>query len=275
VEDSQCVAFLQWVLPRLGMRWAGFRKVRRQVCKRLGRRLAELGLADLDAYRARLEHDPEEWARLEALTRITISRFHRDRGTFAFLEAEVLPELAAARGAGALRAWCAGCASGEEAYTLAIMWELGVADRFPEVTLRVLATDVDETMLARARRGCYGPGSVRELPGAWRTEAFVARDGELSVRRGFRDAVSIERHDVLRDAPPGEGFELVLCRNLAFTYFDDAGQRVVAAHLAGALRTGGALVLGRHETLPDGAGGFSPWSTSARVYRRVPAGSAS
>jgi chemotaxis protein methyltransferase CheR len=274
VEDRQCVTFLQWALPHLGMRWAGFRKVRRQVCKRLGRRLTELGLSDLDAYRALLDRDPEEWARLEVLTHITISRFHRDRGTFAFLEAEVLPALADGQRVGALRAWSAGCASGEEAYTLAIMWELGLAERFPTVTLRILATDVEETMLARARRGCYGASSLRELPERWRTAAFVSRGREFCLRDGFRECVTFARHDVLRAPPPGQGFDLVLCRNLAFTYFDDAGQRVAAAHLGRALRTGGALVLGRHETLPAGVGGFSRWSPHEGVYRREPTGSA-
>jgi chemotaxis protein methyltransferase CheR len=172
VEDTQCVAFLQWALPRLGMRWAGFRKVRGQVCKRLGRRLAELGLRDLDSYRALLERDPDEWAALDALTHITISRFYRDQGVFAMLGAEVLPALAAT---GRMRVWSAGCASGEEAYTLAIMWELRLAEHFPAVRLRVLATDVDETMLARARRGCYPAGSLRELPDAWKKTAFVVR----------------------------------------------------------------------------------------------------
>jgi chemotaxis protein methyltransferase CheR len=180
----------------------------------------------------------------------------------------VLPELAAVRGAGALRAWSVGCASGEEPYTLAIMWELGLAARFPGAMFEVLASDVDEAMLARARRGCYRPGSLRELPEGWRSAAFTSCGDEVCLRARFRKRVSIERHDVLRDPPPGHEFDLVLCRNLAFTYFDDAGQRVVAGHLARALRPGGALVLGRHETLPQDVGEFEPWSDAARVYRR-------
>jgi chemotaxis protein methyltransferase CheR len=73
--DRRRVDFLQWALPRLGLRWAGFRKVRRQVCRRLRRRLGELELADLDAYREHLEAHPEEWTVLDALIPITISRF--------------------------------------------------------------------------------------------------------------------------------------------------------------------------------------------------------
>jgi chemotaxis protein methyltransferase CheR len=205
VDDSDCVAFLQWALPRLGMRWAGFRRVRGQVCKRLRRRLAELGLADLVAYRAHLERDGDEWARLERLTHITISRFHRDRGTFAALWDEVLPALAAAaaaRGDGSLRVWSAGCASGEEAYTVAIGWRLSVAMGAPGVRLSVLATDVDEAMLARARRGCYAAGSLRELPESWRVAAFSPSSAGFCLREEFRGPVSVARHDVRADPVP-------------------------------------------------------------------------
>jgi len=134
MNDSQCIQFLQWALPRLGMRWAGFRKVRRQVCNRARRRASELGLSDLSTYRTYLEAHPEEWTVLDGLTPITISRFYRDRGTFEFLAHEVVPTLssqASARNSNTLYVWSAGCASGEEPYTLAIIWELELAHRFP------------------------------------------------------------------------------------------------------------------------------------------------
>jgi len=104
------------------------------VCNRARRRAGELGLSDLDAYRAYLEAHPEEWVVLDGLTPITISRFYRDHGTFDLLTREVLPTLATlARegGRNKLEVWSAGCASGEEPYTLAIIWELELAARFP------------------------------------------------------------------------------------------------------------------------------------------------
>jgi len=85
MEDQACVAFLHWCLPRLELRWPGYRKVRRLVGKRLNRRLAELGLADLSAYRTFLVSAPAEWARLDALCRLPISRFYRDRGAFTVI----------------------------------------------------------------------------------------------------------------------------------------------------------------------------------------------
>jgi chemotaxis protein methyltransferase CheR len=251
---ADCVGFLQWALPRLGKRWPGYRKVRRQVCRRARRRAAELGLAGLGEYRAYLERHPEEWPALDALTCITISRFYRDRGVFDVLAADVVPALAA----GGLRAWSAGCASGEEPYTLAILCELAGLDA------EILATDIEPAMLRRARAACYSPGSLRELPEAWRRAAF---DEQLCVRPRFRRAVAVERHD-LRAPVPGGPFDLVLCRNSGFTYFDVDGQRELLRRLGAAVVPGGALVLGAHERLPGGEPGFEPWAESRGVFRR-------
>src|SRR4051794_32163897 len=115
MSDPDLVAFLQWALPRLGLRWPGFRRVRGRVRKRLNERLRELGLTDVAAYRDHLDTQPREWAILDGLCRIGISRFHRDRGVFDHLRRVLLPELARrawGRGEGVVRCWCAGCASG-------------------------------------------------------------------------------------------------------------------------------------------------------------------
>ena len=93
MKDEACISFLQWALPRLHMHWPGFRKVRRQVCKRLGRRLEELHLSNLGDYRLYLEDNPPEWHILDTICRITISRFYRDWGVFDTLQSQVLPEL--------------------------------------------------------------------------------------------------------------------------------------------------------------------------------------
>jgi chemotaxis protein methyltransferase CheR len=233
------VEFLQWALPRVGLRWAGFRKVRRQVLRRVRRRLEALGLTDLDSYRKFLEAHPAEWESFAALTPVTISRFYRDRAVFDALERVVLPALGSP-----VRAWSAGCASGEEAYTLAL---LGVDD--------VLATDIDPTMLRRAEAAVYEPSSLRELPAALRERGF----DQYALRGEFKQRVRIRRHDV-RDPAPGE-FDLILCRNAAFTYFDTEGQAMVLGHLTGALRPGGALVVGLHEKLP-----LEPWPGARAVY---------
>lgn len=269
--DSDCIAFLEWALPMLGFRWRGFRGVRRQVCRRLAGCCCTLGLPDLAAYRRYLRAHVDEWRELDALCRITISRFYRDQGVFELLEWEVLPALArdaAARGAG-VEAWSAGCASGEEPYTLALVWRYGVAASFPGVRFQVLATDVDPVVLQRARNGCYEAPSLRDLPAGWRATAFRRLDGHFQLRRELGECVALCRHDV-RDGAPDGPFDLVLCRNLAFTYYDEPLQRRIVAVLARSLRSRGVLVIGAHESLPEGSIAFDPWPGARNVYRRRP-----
>ncbi len=271
MSDADCVALLRWALPRLGLRWPGFRKVRRQVCKRVGRRMAALGLAQVAAYRAYLEHEAEEWEVLDGLCRITISRFWRDRGVFEHLGARVLPELARraeAAGRETLGAWSAGCASGEEPYSLKILWALGPGPRFPGLRLKVIASDADANLLRRARAGRYGGGSLEELPAAWREAAF-APEGELyRLRPRFRADLAFARQDIRRRMPKGP-FDLILCRNLVFTYFDEAQQRRLAHRLARRLGPGGVLVLGKHEALPEGCDALVASEPKLGIYRRA------
>jgi chemotaxis protein methyltransferase CheR len=251
MTDDECVLFLQWALPRLGLRWQGFRKVRRQVCRRVSRRIAELGLSGADAYRGYLESNEREWDVLATLCRVTISRFWRDRAVFEALREEVLPELGPT-----VTAWSAGCASGEEPYSLVL------AAAEARVEIHVVATDVDPVLLERARRATYPESSLRDLPADLRARAF--EDGRL--RPEFRGPVDFLRHDVCDGAPDGL-FDLTLCRNLVFTYFSDESQRQVGRHLARSLRPGGALVVGTHEALPEGLDGFEPWAAVGSVYR--------
>jgi len=265
MRDADLVAFLQWALPRMGLRWEGFRKVRKQVGKRLARRLSALAIAGdagwRDAYRARLEADPGEWRVLDRLCRVTISRFYRDRGVWDALRARALPDLAREarrRGEGVLRVWCCGCASGDAPYTLALAWHLGLADELPELQLVLLATDTDAALLARARHANYSATSLKELPEAWRRVAFAppareaeSDDGSLELKPELRAGVHLARHDV-RDGAPLGPCDLVLCRNLVFTYFDAAAQERVARELAAALVPGGSLLLAPREAPPAG-----------------------
>jgi chemotaxis protein methyltransferase CheR len=121
---------------------------------------------------------------------------------------------------------------------------------------------VDPVLLERARRACYQESSLRDLPAHLRTGAF--EDGCL--RREYREPVEFLRHDV-RDGAAGGPFDLVLCRNLVFTYFGDELQREVGRHLASSLRAGGALVVGGHEALPEGLDRLEPWPAARGAYR--------
>lgn len=165
MKDDDCTTCPQWALPRLGCRWEGFRKVRGQVCRRVERRLRALALPDVAAYRSYLETHPDEWRALERLCPITISTFYRDKGAQAFLAATVLPALARAADAirAPVRALSLGCARGEEPYTLRLAWEFAVAPLYSGTALRVVATDVVEELLARARARLL-PREQRQAP---------------------------------------------------------------------------------------------------------------
>jgi chemotaxis protein methyltransferase CheR len=267
MKDADCVAFLQWALPQLGLRWPGFRKVRRQVCRRIAARLGELRLADAAAYRSHLQSNAGEWQALAALCTVSISRFYRDREVFDCLGALVLPALASAalaRGAERLECWSAGCASGEEPYTLAIQYRL-LAD-MPAIALRILGTDVDARLLERARAACYPPSSLEALPPAWRSQAFETRGRQFCLRDEYRQAVQLERQDLAVEVPWRE-FDLILCRNLAFTYFDAERAQLALGRIASRLRPGGALVVAVHERLPQPAAGFEPWPGCRAIFR--------
>lgn len=271
MTDAECVTLLQWAAPRLGLRWAGFRNVRGQVCKRIRRRMAQLGLGDAASYRARLEAQPEEWAVLERLCVVTISRFYRDREVWDALRETVIPvaaEAAIAAGDEELRVWSLGCASGEEPYTLAIAWMLDLAPRYPGLRLRILATDVHEDVLRRARVAEYAAGSLRELPAGWVERAFERQGERFHLRPQFRTAVELQRMDVRR-ALPNEIFRVILCRNLAFTYFDEPLQQETLTRICTRLADGGALVPGRHERLPTTTQ-LEPWIPGFGIHRHVP-----
>jgi chemotaxis protein methyltransferase CheR len=271
LKDADCVAFLQWALPKLGLAWPGYRKVRGQVCKRIARRLRQLDLVDARQYSAHLESHAGEWQALAALCTVPISRFYRDRGIFECLGARVLPELAQAalaRGASRLECWSAGCASGEEPYTLAIQWHAALAERFAALGIHVLGTDIDSALLERARAACYRASSLKELPAEWRESAFEARSGLYCLRQSFREGVEFERQDLL-EGPPQRAFDLVLCRNLAFTYFAADRARNALERIAASLRPGGALMIGAQERLPGEPAGFTAWPGCRAIFRRA------
>jgi chemotaxis protein methyltransferase CheR len=252
MTDAELLELLSWAAARLGLRWTGIRGFRGTVRKRLNKRLAELGLHDLAAYRARVESDPSEEAVLEAMCRIPISRLYRDRAVFDRLASDVFPERARAaisEGRSSIRVWSAGCASGEEPHTLAIVWHLDVAPRHPGVAIEIVATDADEGMLARARRGAYGEGSVRELPERLR-EGALRREGSLFVVRDELRAGLTFRHEDIRRAMPEGPFDVVLCRNMLLTYIQEKEHVPLLAQIVSRIRTGGVLVVGARETMP-------------------------
>jgi chemotaxis protein methyltransferase CheR len=243
------------------------------VCKRIDRRIRALELSDLAAYEAYLAEDETEWALLEALCSIPISRFYRDRAVFDALGDAILSDLAeraSARAPGEVRCWSAGCASGEEPYTVSLVWGQRTQPKYPRSRLAIVATDVDDYLLERARTACYGKSSLRELPVAWIDQAFDGLNDLCCLRERWKACVAFRHQDIRREQPPGQ-FDLILCRNVAFTYFSDAVQRVVLDRIVERLRTDGVLVIGRHESLPTNAPALKVAGTLS-IYRRTSSG---
>ena len=272
MRDAECIAFVQWALPRMGFRWPGFRKVRGQVCKRVGRRLKELGLTELGEYRKHLETHPEEWVILDGFCRITISRFFRDRGVYETLGSQVLPDLArrcASTGESATNIWSAGCGAGEEPYSISILCHRSDDPDVQHAKARILATDSDEHQLDRARTAIYPVGCTKDMPARYQDAAFDHLDNDqLQLRDPYRENVEFVLQDLRQNMPKGL-FHLILCRNLAFTYFVEDTQREILTGLRQRLLPGGYLVIGAHEELPAGGPHFEALPHCPSIWRRT------
>jgi chemotaxis protein methyltransferase CheR len=251
---------LQWALPYLHMRWAGFRQVRGQVCKRIGRRLEELHLPDLKSYRQYLENNPLEWHILDTMCRITISRFYRDKRVFDLLSSHVFPEVIATalrQGDRSLSCWCIGSASGEEPYTVSLFWEFSEIDT-QKLPLEILATEIDQALLNRARSACYPASSIRDLPADITSRAFTRTNGLFCLKEQFRKRVKFLQQDI-RNIQPDSQFHLIFCRNLVLTYFSLDLQEKILKEIFLRLKPAGSLIIGAHENIPASLPGLVPW----------------
>jgi chemotaxis protein methyltransferase CheR len=252
------------------MRWQGFRKVRKQVCKKISRRFTELNLADTESYRLYLNQNPDEWLTLDTLCRITISRFYRDRGLFDYLGSRVLPGLAqkaVQAGHRAIHCLCIGAASGEEPYSISLLWELTGIPGSSALDFEIIATEIDPALIERAQKGCYPASSIRELPADWLEKAFDHHDNQYCLKQRYRNRVQFVGQDIRQSMPVGP-YHLILCRNLVFTYFDNNLQHEVLDRIAESLLPGGSLVLGMHESLPQNTAGLVQWNPRIKVFKK-------
>jgi chemotaxis methyl-accepting protein methylase len=206
-------------------------------------RAARVTDGNLDAYCAFLESDGGELDLLTEALRVGETRFFRHAAQVEALARRVIPERAAALSDGRdrLRAWSAGCASGEEAWTLAV--QLAESGK----PFELLATDISDAALAVARAGRYRIAAGDDVPPALRARHFTVENDQLVVNVTLRNKVRFERRNLL-DAPYPRGFDLILCRNVLI-YFEGARRDDVVARLAESLLPGGYLFLGYSETL--------------------------
>lgn len=236
------------LLDQLDRPWAGYRKVRKGVKKRLRRHMLELGCVSLGPYLDRLIRDPKARAACENCLRVTISRFFRDRQLWHTLRSRILTDLVQ-RFPPPIRIWSAGCASGEEAYSLAMTWnELGRPSR-----LDLLATDTGSICLERARAGVYTRTSLNEVPGEIREKYFDPRKGarQFLIRSKRLPPIRWRHHDLLAPVPENDPFHMILLRNNLLTYYQGPEQRDAFARIAACLAPAGFMVTGAHERPPE------------------------
>jgi chemotaxis methyl-accepting protein methylase len=237
--------------------------------RRIKSRADRLHLPDLESYLALLRQRPSESEDLLRHLCIKASHFLRDRPVLQRLERDLLRP--AAGRPGAYRIWSAGCAFGEEPYTLAALAaQAGLGDR-----CEILATDIDDSALARAAAGVYPRWAVGELDPAFVAAAFDPAEAggraALAVKPSLKRMVRFERADLLSGerAPSGPGFDLILCRNVLI-YFTRAAQSRVLHRLREALAPRGHLCLGEAETLTRSASDlFETVDQKARLYRAL------
>jgi two-component system CheB/CheR fusion protein len=240
------------------------------ILRRLRGRMKVTSCPTLASYAAYLESDPEEYARLVNSLLIKVTEFFRDPKLFEYLRENVLPGLIAEarRDRRELRIWSAGCSTGEEAYSLAIVLAeaLGEEAAWPDV--RIFATDIDREAIAFARRGIYAPTALKSLPTGVQDRYFVKSDGHFEVAKRLRALMVFGEHD-LGERAPFPRIDLLLCRNVLI-YFAAPMQQVALETFAFSLRPGGRLALGQSETVMTLPEPFEEEEARLRVYRRRP-----
>jgi two-component system CheB/CheR fusion protein len=267
VSDADRLAICAILARELGHDFAGYKD--KTFLRRVQRRVQVLGLTEVGPYIERLQHDRAEVLMLFRDLLIGVTSFFRDAETFEALRATVVPRLFQGKTADShLRVWVPGCATGEEAYSIAILlceYADGLGSRAPRI--QVFATDIDEAAIGTARSGRY-PGSLMSGIPAVHLEQFfvVSADGAYTVRKEVRELCTFSAHSLTRD-PPFSRIDMISCRNLLIYLDTDLQAAVIPAfHYAlvpdGILLLGTAETVSRHETL------FEALDRPHRIFRR-------
>ena len=237
--------------------------------RRIRKRIADSGAADVAEYQARLAADHREYTHLLNTVLINVTEFFRDPEAWQYVQSECLQSLVQRRGSGEpLRFWSVGCATGQEPFTLAICLAELLGDRGLR-DVKIYATDLDDDALTYARAGIYGPDEMRNVSPERMERFFEAMPGGRSqIRRELRSSVIFGRHNVLVD-PPISRQDFLVCRNLLI-YFDTETQQQLLPRFHYALREEGYLFLGKAETLMSRSMIFRPLEPRYRVFQRVP-----
>ncbi|MCW3050676.1 MAG: putative methyltransferase CheR with domain [Solirubrobacterales bacterium] len=236
--------------------------------RRIAKRMAHVGSSGYIDYVDRLEVDPDEFAALFDTLLINVTGFYRDPQAWDYLAGEIVPKLLADTGeAGSIRVWCAGCATGEETYTLAIVLAEALGERAFGERVKIYATDADEDALMQARAAVYTAKQVEAVPPELLARYFERVDERFAFRKDLRRVVIFGRNDLVQDAPISR-IDLLACRN-TLMYFNADTQSRVLERFNFALNPWGYLLLGRSEMLITHADLFRPVDLKRRVFSKV------
>ncbi|MBY4946600.1 PAS domain S-box protein [Cupriavidus respiraculi] len=242
---------------------------RATVLRRLERRMQVNAVPDLGAYRELLQSNLNETPALLRDMLIGVTNFFRDRESFEAIERDIVPLLFEDKPAGEqVRAWAAGCSTGEEAYSIAMLL-CEYADTLSQPPgVQVFATDIDDTAIGAGRAGSYPESIITDVTPARLRQFFTKEGAYYRVKKPLRDHVLFAAHNVLRD-PPFSRLDLVSCRNLLI-YLDREVQAEVLEMFRFALRPGGFLFLGSSESADSAAKYFEPVDKKNRIFRAKP-----
>ncbi|MGE5136944.1 MAG: CheR family methyltransferase [Gemmatimonadota bacterium] len=264
--DQEFDELLVMLRETRGFDFTGYKRSTLQ--RRLRRRMDARGLSSLSEYRDYLELEPDEFARLFDSLLINVTGFFRDPTAWQALRETVLPELLTAKGPRRpIRIWSAGCATGEEAYTLAIVLAeaMGIEDFMSRV--KIYATDLDEDALQQARAGIYAERQVADVGEDLRKKYFETSGTRYAFRRDMRRQIIFGRNDLTRDAPISR-VDLLVARN-TLMYFNAETQSNIIRKFHFALTDPGFLFLGKAEMLLNHSDEFEPVDLRRRVFRKI------
>jgi two-component system CheB/CheR fusion protein len=266
--DEKFEAVLTYLKDARGFDFTGYKRT--SLRRRIEHRLRQIGLEDYDSYIDYLQVNSDEFAALFNTVLINVTSFFRDGASWEYLRQEVIPMMLAERGPEQpIRVWSAGCASGQEAYSLAILLAEALGTELFRQRVKVYATDVDEEALEQARHATY---SARELDGLseeYLEKYFEQQGAKYAFRKDLRRSVIFGRNDLVQDAPISR-VDLLVCRN-TLMYFNAETQAKILQRIHFALAPRGLLFIGNAEMLLSRSRLFEPLDLKRRVFRKVAA----
>ena len=266
-DEAEPLALLLDHLKRSrGFDFTGYKRTSLE--RRIAKRMDAVDCSGYLEYLDYLEVHPEELSYLFNAILINVTAFFRDAPAWEYFAEEVVPELLERKGPEApIRVWCAGCASGEEAYTVAVVLAAALGDREFLRRVKIYATDVDEEALSTARQGSYTPKQVDGVSQAFLERYFERTEQRFNFRKDLRRAVIFGRNDLVQDAPISR-IDLLVCRN-TLMYFNAETQAQILRRFNFALDPAGFLFLGKSEMLIAHTDLFTPVNPKRRVFAKV------